>query len=69
MGKHLATILKKKRDINFIDKIKKGEFRHTSKEIGEVFGQYFTALYSAGLPILSEIDTLELDRPITEEEI
>lgn len=44
----MAKILKKKRDVNFIDKIqnKKGEMRFTSREIGEEFRQYFTSLYS-----------------------
>lgn len=47
VGKHLAKILRKKRDVNFIDRIqnKKGEMRFL-REIGEEFRQYFTSLYS-----------------------
>lgn len=64
--------------------------RHTTREIGEEFRQFFSSLYSvgqrekcggnkeekmreflkgAGLPTLSELDTLELESPITEEEV
>lgn len=48
VGKHLAKILQRKRDKNFIDKIqnKKGDLRFSSKEIGEEFRQYFASLYS-----------------------
>lgn len=90
VGKHLAAIVRKKKNENFIEKIKNknGEMRYTFKEIGEEFRQYFTALYSvgqreqngeeleekardflegAGLPKLSEYDTMELERPLTVE--
>lgn len=92
VGKHLAGTLKKKRDINFIDKIhnKNRDLMYTTKETGEEFRKYYSALYSvrqkgsgtpgkdemsedflklAELSTLSENDKMEMDRPITEEEI
>lgn len=48
MSKHLARILKKKKSINYIDKIqnKHGEIVYKTKEIAEVFKSYYGALYS-----------------------
>lgn len=91
VGKYLATTIRKKKEENYIEKIRnrKGESRHTSREIGEEFRQYFMSLYSvgkkekcrkkevkmrefikeAGLPSLLEAETMELERPITQEEI
>lgn len=50
VGKHLAAIVRKKKEENFIEKIKNknGDLRYTSKEIDEEFRQYFRTLYSVG---------------------
>ncbi|PIO23924.1 hypothetical protein AB205_0061220 [Aquarana catesbeiana] len=47
VGKHLATVLKRKGGSNFIDRIqnKKGVLKYTSTDIAEEFRSYFTSLY------------------------
>lgn len=49
-SKQLARLLKKKRDLNFIEKIqnKKGEVVVTTKGIEEEFKKYYEALYTIG---------------------
>lgn len=72
-SKHLARVLKKKRDMNYFEKIqnKKGEVVYTSKVIAEEFRTFYETLYlnNAGLSSLQESESFDLDRPITEEEI
>lgn len=47
-SKHLARLLKKKKSINYIEKIqnKQGEMVYKTKEIADVFKFYYGALYS-----------------------
>lgn len=49
-SKHLARLVRKKRDRNFIEKIqnKKGELIMTSKGIANEFKRFYEALYSIG---------------------
>lgn len=49
-SKHLVRLLKRKRDLNFIEKIqnKKGEVVSTTKGIAEEFRKYYEALYTVG---------------------
>lgn len=49
-SKYLARVLKKKRDLNFIEKIQniKGEVVTTTKGIAEEFRKYYETLYTVG---------------------
>lgn len=49
-SKHLARMLKKKKEINYIEKIqnKNGDMVYTTTEIAKVFKDYYGALYSVG---------------------
>lgn len=47
-GKYLANILRKKKTLNYIEKIKndKGEIKNKTTDIAQAFSQYYSSLYA-----------------------
>lgn len=68
VGKHLAATVKRKREENFIEKIKNknGKLMYSSKEIGKEFRQYFTTLYSVSQKEQSGVEMEEKVRDFLE---